>query len=185
MKKIWSLEDLPELKAGDNLAFKAEGIWTPLMKFIGAMSFHWAKVGDKTIDDEVSIGDYEVADSTDKGITAHLLSEYQYRHMRVYRPNYLERDFGQLKPYILKRYLYYGDQHYDYKGIFMVALWLLLRKIGLKIDWWEHNSNQFWCIEFDNIVDSDFGYPDVPDNEPPYPTNMERSTAQQLIWGTF
>src|SRR3972149_6432786 len=104
-KQIWSLDELPPLLAGDCLAFKAEGFLQNSVKIIGAKSFHWAMCGEPAVDDDISVGDYSVHDSTDKGITAHLLSEYQYRHMRVYRPKMDAGLQDPLKEKIMKRYL--------------------------------------------------------------------------------
>lgn len=186
MGKVWFLTDLPELKTGDNLAFRAQGTLQRLqVKLIRAATYHWALVGDKRVDDELSVGDWEVVDSTSKGITAHLLSEYQYRHMRVYRPKLLPAVQDTLKPYLLKRYNYYGDQRYDYWGVGMVALWYLLKKVGFNVEWFVHNSKKFWCLEFNELVWRDFGFPLVSSTEPPYPTNMENSPMLELIWGTF
>lgn len=193
-EKIWKLEDLPELKAGDCLAFRAEGLLQNSVHIVGAKSFHWAMVGEPAIDDDISVGDYSVHDSTNKGITAHLLSEYQYRHMRVYRPKMEAGLQDALKGRIMKRYLYYGDQKYDYKGVFMVTWYLLLNKLGsilkkvhlgFSVEWWVHNSHKFWCLEFNEIVLRDLWKPIVPITEPPHPGNMERSENLELIWGTY
>lgn len=184
-KTIWKLSELPELKVGDNLAFKATGIEVIQVKIIGAVTYHWGMVGERVVDDSMSAGDYSVFDSTSKGITAHLLSEYQSRHMRVYRPRMEPGVHVALKDHIMKRYYYYGDQHYDYKGVAMVALWCLLRKLGLKVEWWVHDSNKFWCLEFNEVVLRDLWKPLVPITEPPYPTNMENSSILEKIWGTF
>lgn len=185
MDKAWKLEELPELKVGDNLAFKAKGWGKLAAAIIKAKTFHWEMLGDRLVDDEISVGDWSCVGSTDKGITTHLLSQYQYRHMRIYRPKLSPGVQETLKPYILKRFSYWGDQHYDVKGVIMVALWCLLRKLGFKVEWWEHNSSKFWCLEFNNIVWRDFDFALVPDSEPPYPTNMERSPRLELIWSTF
>lgn len=184
-KTLWKLSDLPELKTADNLAFKAEGIQVPQVKIIGAVSYHWGMVGEKVVDDYVSVGDYSIFDSTSKGITAHLLSEYQYRHMRIYRPRMEPDEQERLKDLIMKRYYYYGDKHYDYRGVVMVALWCLLRKLGLDVEWWAHNSGQFWCLEFNEKVLSDLWKSLVPTTEPPYPTNMENSPLLEMIWDTY
>ncbi len=186
MKKIiWNLSDLPELKTGDNLAFKAEGIQVTQVKIIGAVTYHWGMVGEELVVLTGADSDYSVFDSTSKGITAHLLSEYQNRHMRVYRPRMEPGEQEGLKDLILKRYYYYGDQHYDYGGVAMVALWCLLRKLGLKVEWFVHDSSRFWCLEFNEIVLRDLWRPLVPITEPPYPTNMENSPLLEKIWGTF
>lgn len=191
-KLIWTLKDLPPLLIGDNLAFKAEGYQVPLVHFIGAESFHWALAGREMVDDELSIGDYSVHDSIDKGITGHLLSEYQHRHMRIYRPVLPDGKQDELAEKLYKRMLYYGDQKYDWKGVIICGVWVLLHKCGSNIEWWEHNSSKFWCLEFNNIVWRDMGEiwstpgPGlVPDKEPPYPTNMERTPRLKLIWGTY
>lgn len=184
-KAVWKLADLPELRAGDNLAFKAEGIGAIQARIIGAVSYHWGMVGERVVDDPESTGDYSVFDSTNKGITAHLLSEYQTRHMRIYRPKMEPGVYVALKDHIMKRYYYYGDQRYDYVGVLMVALWCLLRKLGLSKEWWVHNSRKFWCLEFNEVVLRDLWEPLVPTDEPPYPTNMENSPKLELIWGTF
>jgi len=182
---VWELAELPPLLTGDNLAFEAEGSQVAQVKIIGAVTYHWGMVGERLMDDPVSAGDYSVFDSTSKGITAHLLSEYQTRHMRVYRPRMEPGDQERLKELILKRYYYYGDQRYDYKGVVMVALWCLLRKLGFKVEWWEHDSSKFWCLEFNEIVLRDIWRPLVPITEPPYPTNMENSRFLEKIWGSF
>jgi len=184
-KQIWSLDDLPDLRIGDNLAFRAEGIERPMMKLIGADTFHWAMAGAPVCDDSVSEKDYSVFDSTAKGITAHLLSEYQCRHMRVYRPKMGFAIYEKLREPIIKRYLYYGDQLYDWKGVGMVSLWCLLHKFGFQVEWWEHNSHRFWCLEFNEIILRDLWKPLVPIIEPPYPKNMENSPLLEKIWGTF
>jgi len=185
-KQIWSLDELPELRAGDCLAFKAEGYQIPVMKLIGAKSFHWAMCGRRVSDDELSTGDYSVHDSIDKGITAHLLSEYQTRHMRIYRPRMAAWQQKALEDKVMKRYLFYGDQKYDWKGVIMVGIWVILNKLlRINVEWWEHNSDKFWCLEFDELVWRKLWRPLVPITEPPYPTNMEQSNKLELIWGTF
>lgn len=173
------------MNVGDNLAFAAEGWQKPAVKVIGAKTFHWALVGERVIDDEISIGDYSIADSISKGITRHLLSEYRHRNMRVYRPKLPPGHQDIFARNIVKLFDYYGDQCFDTKGVLMVAVWCLLRKLGLQVEWWEHNSRRFWCLEFVEIVWRDLGYPLVPVSEPPYPTNMENSPMLELIWGTF
>lgn len=184
-KTIWTLNDLPSLLVGDNLAFKAEGYQVPLVSLINAESFHWAMVGARQIDDEVSIGDYGVHDSTSKGVTAHLLSEYQTRHMRVYRPVLTPGRQEELKQQLLKRYLYWGDQKYDYFGVAMVGVWWIAHKVNPNVEWFVHNSSKFWCLEFNFVVWRDFGLLLVPESEPPHPGNMEKSPNLKLIWGTY
>jgi hypothetical protein len=182
LKNKWELSDLPKLKVGDCLAFEAEG-WQKVVSIIGAKSFHWAMVGERLIDDDISTGDYAVVDSISKGICTHLLSEYRYRGMRVYRPHVPNQEAK--KRYLIKRYCYWGDNRYDWFGVLAVALWLLLRKIGLDPEWWVHDSNRFWCLEFNEIVWRELGYPLVPENEPSHPGNMENSPMLKLIWGTY
>lgn len=185
MDKIWALRDLPPLRIVDNLAFKAEGYQVPIAQFIGALTWHWELVKGRVVDDEISTGDYEVWGSIEKGTTGHLLSEYQHRHMRIYRPLIPTELLESMEPQILKRMAYYGDQHYDYKGVLACGTWLLLRKMGFDVEWWVHNSKEFWCLESNNTILRDFSYPLVPDSEPPYPTNVENSQMLELIWGTF
>jgi hypothetical protein len=184
-KTIWTLNDLPPLLVGDNLAFKAEGYQVPLVSLIDAESFHWAMVGARQIEDEFSIGDYGVHDSTSKGITAHLLSEYRTRHMRVYRPVLAPGRQEELKQQILKRYLYWGDQKYDYFGVVMVGVWWIAHKVNPNFEWFVHNSSKFWCLEFNFVIWRDFGLLLVPEIEPPHPGNMEKSPNLKLIWGTY
>ena len=183
-KQIWDLADLPPLLVGDNLAFKAEGIQVAQAKIIGAVTYHWGMVGERVADDIVSVADYSVFDSTSKGITAHLLSEYQPRHMRVYRPKMQPGEQERLKALILKRYYYYGTDLYDWKGVIMVGLWCLLRKLGFKVEWWEHNASRLYCLEFNEVVLRPWIHL-VSEDEPPYPRNMEQSNKLELIWGTF
>jgi len=180
----WELSNLPPLLVGDCLAFEATG-WQKIVYIIGARSFHWALVGQKLVNDDISAGDYAVCDSIDKGICTHLLSEYRYRNMRIYRPILETNHQEAMAPWLIKRYCYYGDQRYDWKGVLAVTTWLLLRKLGLNIEWWVHDSNRFWCLEFNEIVWRDLGYPLVPESEPPHPGNMENSPMLKLIWGTF
>lgn len=184
-KNIWTLKDLPPLLVGDNLAFKAEGYQVPLVSLIDAESFHWAMVGARQVDDEISIGDYGVHDSTSKGVTDHLLSGYQTRHMRVYRPVLAPGRQEELKWRILKRYKYWGDQKYDYFGVAMVGVWWIAHKVDPKIEWFVHNSSKFWCLEFNFVVWRDFGLLLVPESEPPHPGNMEKSVNLKQIWGTY
>ncbi|MCJ7829366.1 MAG: hypothetical protein MUP81_06470 [Dehalococcoidia bacterium] len=184
MANKWELKDLPPLKVGDCLAFEATG-WQKVVHIIKAVSFHWALIGEALVDDTISHGDYAVCDSIDKGITTHLLSEYQGRGMRIYRPK-LPPDYQrELAPLLIKRYCYYGDQRYDWFGVLAVATWLILRKLGWNVEWWVHDSNRFWCLEFNEIVWRDLGYPLVPEDEPPHPGNMEKSPMLELIWSTF
>lgn len=185
MRKIkWNLTDLPALMVGDELLFEAVG-WQKIVYILGAKSFHGAMAGERLIDDSISEGDYSISDSIDKGITTHLLSEYQHRGMRIYRPKLPPDHQRELAPLLIKRYCYYGDQRYDWFGVLAVALWLILRKLGFNIEWFVHDSNRFWCLEFNEIVWRDLGYPLVPENEPPHPGNMENSLMLELIWGTF
>lgn len=197
MEKIWSLDELPQLIVGDCLAFRAEGWQRPAMKWIGAETFHWAMVGAQLKDFEIPIIptvqmagefnplDYQVVDATSKGVTHHLLSEYQFRHMRVYRPQYPTGVQEALKPLFLWRYLYYGDRAYDNKGALSVGIWGLLTKIGFKIKWWDPDPKDFYCLEFDATIHKDFGLFLVPGGQPAYPPNMEKSKALVKIWGTF
>jgi hypothetical protein len=180
----WNLALLPPLKVGDCLAFEATG-WQKIVRIIGAQSFHWAMVGELLADDTISEGDYSIFDSTDKGITAHLLSEYQSRDMRIYRVKISAEHQKELAPLIMKRYFYWGDTKYDWFGVLMVSFWLKLRKFGFNVEWWVHDSNRFWCLEFNEIVWRELGYPLVPENEPPHPGNMENSPMLELIWSTY
>lgn len=197
---VWDLGDLPELKTADNLAFKAEGIQVPQVKLIGAVTYHWELVGEQRINDSISVADWSAVGSISKGISTHLLSQYRHRHMRVYRPKLLLGVQDGLKPYLLKRYDHYGDQHYDKKGVVMVGAWCLAHKAGWNVEWWEHNNSAFWCLEFNNLIWRDMGelkdesgllispipgFMLVPDTEPAYPTNMENSPNLELVWGTF
>lgn len=182
----WDLQSLPELKTGDNLAFKAVGLQIPQVKIIGAESYHWGLVGERVFDNYVSVGDYSVFDSTTKGVTAHLLSEYQTRHMKIYRPKLEPGVLDSLKRDILKRCYYYGTDRYDWRGLFMVALWCLIRKVKPNVEWWEHNSNKLWCLEFNEVILRPLiPTPLVPASEPPYPTNMENSPHLELIWSSY
>ena len=184
LRNKWELSELPDLKVGDCLAFESTG-WQKIVKLIGARSFHWGMIGGPLQDDSISEGDYSIFDSTSKGITAHLLSEYRARGMRVYRIRIEDDYHKELAPLLMKRYFYYGDQRYDWFGVLAVATWLLLRKLGFNVEWWVHDSNRFWCLEFNELVWRDLGYPLVPENEPPHPGNMERSPALKCIWGTY
>lgn len=186
LKNKWELKDLPELKVGDCLAFEAEG-WQRIVWLVGGRSFHWGMVGRPVIDDELSKGDYQIIDSTSKGTTNHLLSEYQGRGMRVYRPRM--QITGKLAKQILKRCYYYGCCQYDYFGVANVFAWCLLRMAGFKVAWWEsklaYTNTKFWCLELDEQILDDFGLSLIPDDEPAYPYNMENSKALRLIWGTY
>jgi len=204
---IWNVANLPPLRVGDCLAFEAQGIQKPLMKICGAKSWHWAMVGKKVSWEEVlkteellgfplglslpqrftMVYDYQVVDSTSKGITHHLLSEYQHRNMRVYRPVFLYQPSvqGNLEDYILYLYLYYGMRPYDYLGVVAVALWWILNHVGIKTDWWGHSQKSFWCMELPSEILSKCNQPLVPANQPPYPYNMENSERLELIWGTY
>lgn len=184
MSIIWELKDLPELRIGDNVAFKAEGLQKPFVRLIGAETWHWGMVGQKVVNDTISEGDYSVFDSTNKGITAHLLSEYQHRHMRVYRPKLSIKKQAKIRKLLMKRYYLYGTDHYDWKGVIMVGAWCILRKLGLNVEWWEHDDNKLYCLEFNEVVIRPFIHL-TPENEPPYPANMEQSSNLKIIWGTF
>jgi hypothetical protein len=183
-KNKWKIKDLPSLLVGDCLAFEAVG-WQKIVHITGAKSFHWAMVGQNLIADDINAGDYAVCDSIDKGITMHLLSEYQGRGMRIYRPKISTTKQMWLAPLLIKRYCYYGDQRYDWFGVLAVAAWVLLRILDFNVEWWVHDSNRFWCLEFNEIVWRDLGYPLVPEDEPPHPANMENSKMLELIWGTY
>lgn len=105
--------------------------------------------------------------------------------MRVYRPKLPLGIQEARAPRLIKLYSYYGDQRYNWFGILIVAMWWLLRKADFKVEWWEHDGNSFYCLEFVDIVWRDLGYPLVPGDEPPYPTNMEQSPVLELIWSSF
>lgn len=202
---LWRLEDLPPLLVGDNLAFKAENIQVPVVKMIGAETWHWAMVGNRVewmrvighlhqLNNPIHLTnperralnfDYQVVDSTDKGITHHLLSEYQRRHMRIYRPKYPPSGQEQLAPFFIYLYLRYGTRRYDRAGVASVGLWCILRKMGIKVAWWDHSSKTFWCLEFNGKIHRLCGLPLVPRDEPAHPGNMERSENLELIWRTF
>ena len=183
-QQIWKLADLPLLMTGDRLAFRAEGWQRPVIAVIGAKTWHWAFVGEPLVDNELSQGDWSVEDSTSKGTTSHLLSEYQYRHMRIYRPELSDGQQESEARYLLKWCKYYGVCKYDMAGVFHLALWCILRKLGIKVKWWERND-RFWCLEYLDQVNRDLDHQVVPDDEPAYPTNFERNKTHKLIWGTF
>lgn len=189
MKQNWVLADLPHLMTLDNLAFRAEGWQKPTVAMIGAKTWHWALVGLPQPDNEISIGDWSVVDSTSKGMTTHLLSEYQGRHMRVYRPVMLPGVQLLLAQEGMKWANYYGICRYDGVGVSNVALWCILRKLGIKVGWWEDKipgSNvKFWCLESNAQILNDVGFRLIPKGEPAYPKNFEASTKLELIWGTF
>lgn len=203
--KIWDIKDLPPLLVGDCLAFRAEGIQKPIISICKAKSWHWAMVGAEIKWEEVlknngNLGDplmlsmsqrrdmffdYQVVDSTSKGITHHLLSEYQHRHMRVYRSICPLGKQLALKEYILYLYLYYGMRPYDYLGVAAIGLWWILNHVGIKVDWWGHSDKSFWCLELPDRVHGLCGLPLIPVYEPAYPYNMEHSENLSLIWGTY
>lgn len=200
---VWNIASLPPLRVGDCLAFEAQGVQKPLMKICGARSWHWAMVGKKVNWEDVLaveelLGhplaldfiqrldmsfDYQVVDSTSKGITHHLLSEYQKRNMRIYRPKLFVQ--GNIEDYILYLYLYYGMRPYDYLGVAAIALWWILNYAGIKTDWWGHSQKSFWCMELPSEILAKCNLPLVPANEPAYPYNMEQSAGLELIWRTY
>lgn len=181
---MWKLSDLPPLKTGDRLAFRAEGWQRFALSVIDATTWHWAFIGVPLVDNELSVGDWSVEDSTSKGTTSHMLSEYQNRHMRIYRPELPEGQQDTEGPVLIKWCKYYGRVTYDWIGIPMVAAWCILRKLGIKVHWWERND-RFWCLEYVDQVNRDLDHQVVPDDEPAYPTNFEKSKTHRLIWGTF
>lgn len=66
---VWSIGDLPELKTGDCLCFKAQGkIQNWLVGILGAASWHWALVGRKQPADDWGGVDWSVAESINRGV---------------------------------------------------------------------------------------------------------------------
>lgn len=184
MKKIWELKDLPELKVGDGLAFKADlGFEEGIVGIMGAVTWHWAMAGQELPADDFSGADRVIVGSIVKGIAEELLSSYESRHMRVYRPQLPEGIQDALALPLLKRCYYYGACEYDFLGITNVTLWFLLRHFGLK--WWMRKDMRFYCIEFLNQIWADFDFPLVDGGEPAMPSNMEDSPQLKCIWGTF
>lgn len=181
---MWNLDYLPPLKTGDLLAFKAQGrLQQWLVGLTGALTWHWALVGRPQPDDELSQRDWSVAESISKGIARTLLSDYQDRHMRIYRPALPEGEQERMAPFIMKRCNAYGRAGYDVMGVTNAGLWFVLRHFGLKS--WIRRDMKFYCIEFCNQVWADLDFPLVDMESWPVPANMENSDQLELVWGTF
>jgi len=181
---VWTVGDLPELKTGDCLCFRAQGrIQQWVVKTIGAESWHWALVGRKQPADDWGGEDWSVAESIDKGVARTLLSQYQHRHMRIYRPRLPDGEQEKLAPYVMKRCNFYGKAGYDWMGVANIGVWFLLRHLGLT--WWMKKDMRFWCIELCNQVWADLDFPLCDMGEPPNPVNFEQSDQLELIWRTF
>jgi hypothetical protein len=181
---VWTIDQLPPLKIGDGLAFKAApGIQEKLIESMGASTWHWALAGQPYPSDEFSGPDYGIIGSIKKGIATELLSEYQCRHMRIYRP-VLPGDYqDSLSGSILKRCAYYGNYDYNWLDVTRIPFWYFLRPFGLQWQVLSHTS--FYCLQFYNQIWADFDFPLVDGNEPATPWNLENSPQLELVWGTF
>jgi len=183
-KQLWRIEDLPPLKIGYLPAFKtAEGYQQHIGNTFGFETWHWSILGNSHPADMFSGLDYSNGESINKGVARTLLSEQQYRHMRIYKPDIPDKEIDKLGPSILKRMDYYGKAGYDWLGVGNMSLWFILRHFGVK--WWMQRDMRFWCLEFSNQIWADFDFPLCDMAEPANPLNFEHSPQLKLVWGTF
>ncbi len=184
LKPVWTIADLPPLKTGYLTAFKtAEGYQQYIGQSFGFETWHWGVVGHPHPADMFSGPDYSHGESINKGVARTLLSEQQYRHMRIYGPDMPDEEIDRLGPSLLKRMDFYGKAGYDWLGVCNVGLWFILKHFGIK--WWMQKDARFYCIEFVNQLYVDFDFPLVDGAEPSTPMNMEQSDQLKLVWGTF
>ncbi len=181
---IWTIDQLPPLKVGDCLAFKAQpGFEQWAVGLEGALTWHWALAGIQLPADQYGGPDYEIIGSINKGVAQELLSAYQHRHIRVYRPDLPEGEQDVLAASILKRYAYYGGFEYNWLGVNEAALAYFLKYIGIKVHL--PLNHRFYCIQFVCQVWSDFDLPLYDQAEPPTPYDLENTNQLKLKWGTF
>ena len=185
---IWFFNQLPPIYVGDIFAFKAEpGFEQWAVAKENALTWHWALAGKALPVDQFSGVDQEIIGSISKGVATELLSAYQYRHMRIYRPK-LPRGIDwasqiSLELPILKRCAYYGAYEYNWLGVGESAIEYFLKYLGIKINL--PIGHRFYCIQFVARIWQDFNFPLVKDWEQVTPYDMEHSPQLELVWGTF
>lgn len=179
---LWKVDQLPPLMVGDILAFKADpGFEQWAVAKEHAITWHWALAGAYLPQDAYGEADYQIIGSINKGIATELLSAYEYRPMRIYRPEV--KDQEAVANAILKRCAYYGAYEYNWLGVAESAIDYLIKDFGIAIHLPVHH--RFYCIQFVARLWQDFGIYLVPDWELVTPHDMENSKHMQLIWGVY
>lgn len=182
---LWTIDQLPPLFVGDNLAFKAEaGFEEWVVAKQGAITWHWAQAGLYLPGDDQSPADYQIIGSINKGVATENLSSYQYRHMRIYRPIVQDERVSSIYSYrILKKYGEYGADRYDWLGVGEAAIVYLAKEFGIHLHL--PVTHGFYCIMFNAKIWLDMGIPLVDEWRYVTPAEMENSPVLRKIWGTF
>lgn len=186
---LWTVTQLPVLMVGDILAFKAEpGFEQWVVSRQGAVTWHWALVGEwfppdvnSGVQGFAAFEDRQIIGSINKGIATELLSAYNYRQMRIYRPKLNHQ--VSLRNDILRRCAYYGSYEYNWLGVAESAVEYLLKEIGIRVRL--PVSHRFYCIQFVARIMQDFGLHLVDDWQGVTPYDIENSSKLEKIWGTF
>ncbi len=181
---LWTIDQLPPLLVGDNLAFKAgDGFeeWAAARQ--GAVTWHWAQAGIYLVPTSKTPADYQIIGSINKGVATENLSAYEYRDMRIYRPVLPNGRQQELTTQILYKYGEYGAAKYDWLGVGEAAVIYLAKELGISLHL--PITHGFYCIKFDAKIWLDMGLQLVEDWEHVTPGDMENSKKHELIWGTF
>lgn len=182
----WTFADLPQLLIGDLFAFRVDpGFAAWAVQFNDAITWHWAMAGIYLPADAVGgPEDRQIVGSIHKGIATELLTSYQHRPMRVYRPKLPEGIQESLATAILKRYAFYGEYTYNTIGLEEAPADFMLRRWGIQIP--TPQGKTFYCIQFCAQVWADLGYPLYDASLGAVtPYDLENSPMLEKIWGNF
>lgn len=181
---IWTIDQLPPLKIWDGLAFKAEpGFEEWAIHLEQAESWHWAGAGMPLPADQYGPADREIVGSINKGVATELLSAYQWRHMRIYRPEMMPAHPQPAPEDVKKRCAYYGAYQYNLLGVDEAALAYFARYLGIKLHLTD--NHRFYCIQFYNRILADFYFVHYDPDYPVTPHDMENLPGLKKIWGTY
>lgn len=181
---IWKIDELPALETWDGLAFKAEpGLEEWAIHLEQAESWHWAGAGLPLPADQYGPADREIVGSIDKGVATELLSAYQWRHMRIYRPEMMPEHPRPAPEDVKKRCANYGAYRYNLLGVNEAAVSYLLRYLGIKVHLTV--THGFYCLQFYNRILADFSFVHYDPDYPVTPYDMENLPGLKCIWGTY
>lgn len=178
---------MPELLPGDLFATPAKkGFqkWVCKHFLDGAETWHWGIITRIYPGGDNSTGKYAISESIGKGVASGLLSFYDDKTIRIYRPYEIDKlDFSFLNYRVHYLACYYGRSPYDFPVFLDIGKWFILRRLGIKSK--IRKDARFYCQEYVVRIWRDLGINLITNTEYPVCKNIEHSLEMKLIYREF
>lgn len=179
---------MPLLRPGDLFATPAKGgfqKWVCNTFLDGAETWHWGIITRVFQGEGMTVSDrYGISESIGKGVASGLLSFYDDKTIRIYRPREVDKlDFSFLNYHIHYLACRYGRAYYDFPVFLDIGKWFILRRLGIKSK--IRKDARFYCQEYVVRIWRDIGINLITNDQYPVCKNLEQSTEMKLIYREF